>query len=279
MGKYLATLCAASVVYGIALAKPPLDKASNQKASSASKSYGYAQTPIAGDAESLPANFKGYQCSSITKSLSALNLKKDEFESQQQFDQRTAASGAIALTGSITSADPMAFVSQHSFFQYDAERQAFTSTVYFGRYGTINDANAGLFPAEPVETISQIDKQYEASNAYGAKAIVDSTSRQVCGVVLSTAIRTKSWDSIQLKIDFPMPSDEARTAKGDLKIVLLGAIIPPYIGAFYTSTQATISSPSAYTASGDAVVMRFDEAWVFNQRTGKIYAKVRPTLR
>ncbi|GGH62149.1 hypothetical protein GCM10010975_26550 [Comamonas phosphati] len=251
----------------------------NSRSAVSVKDDGYAQSSIDLKSDALPPKFKGYKCSDIVKGLKSLNAVKDEFETRQQFEDRLLTGSTRALNGSITAVDPMVFVRQKDVaIKYEAESQSFKGSIYLGRSGMIRSEN-GLFEAEALEVLGKSSRSYEATNGYGAKALVQEANATVCGVLFKTSQGKKSWESLRLNFDFPMEPGQAREAKEFMRIAFVGALMLPYLGTYASFVEPTISSPYASNTTGDAVVMRLDEAWVFNGRTGQIYAKVRPYIK
>lgn len=274
------TFATASIALSFALSLPAVAAGakSNAKAQNRIVDDGYAKTALSLSDEKLPQNFKGYSCTEIVKGLQSLNIKKDEFETKQEFEDRLMNDGLKKLSGSITAADPMIFVYNKSLsdFKYDPESQAFKGRSYFGKDGMLKEGYE-LFDAAPLVILSNSRKSYIGVNGFGASTKVEESSTKVCGVIFKQAKKKTIYGPLKIEYNIPMASEKARELKDSLKIAFVGALSIPYLGRYVSFSKPTVSSPYDISITGDAIVIRLEEVWVFDEKTGEIFARVQPS--
>lgn len=269
----IALTCSLSLPAVAAGAKP------NTKAQTRVAEDGYTKTAINLSDQNLPQNFRGYSCTAIVKGLKSINTKKDDFESKQAFEERLLNESTKRLSGEITAADPMVFVYEKKFsdLKYDAETQSFKGRSYFGKSGMLS-AGDGIFDAVRQETISSSSRTYTGTNSFGARIKVEETVANVCGLIFKPVNKTSSYSSLRVEYNIPMEPEKARRTADSIKIAFAGALSIPYLGTYAQFFEPTINDPHDIKMTGDAVVMRLDEVLVFDERTGEIFARIKPTI-
>lgn len=240
---------------------------------------GYTKTAINLSDQNFPQNFRGYSCTEIVKGLKSINTKKDDFESKQAFEERLLNESTKRLSGAITAADPMVFVYDKKFsdLKYDAETQSFKGRSYFGKSGMLS-AGDGIFDAVRQETVSSSSRTYTGTNGFGARIKVEETVTNVCGLIFKPVSKASSYSSLRVEYNIPMEPEKARRTADSIKIAFAGALSIPYLGTYAQFFEPTINDPHDIKVTGDAVVMRLDEVLVFDERTGEIFARIKPTI-
>ncbi|MCO8251105.1 hypothetical protein [Comamonas thiooxydans] len=277
----LFTFATASVALACSLSFPAVATGAKQNAKAQTRVIddGYAKTAVNLSDQNLPPNFRGYSCTEIVKGLKSINTKKDDFESKQAFEERLMNESTKRVSGTITAADPMVFVYDKKFsdLKYDAEVQSFKGRSYFGKSGMLGTGD-GIFDAVRQELVSSSSRTYTGTNGFGAKTKVEETVATVCGLIFKPESKTPSYSSLRVEYNIPMEPEKARSIKDSIKVAFVGALAIPYLGRYAQFIEPTITNPYDLKVTGDAVVMRLDEVLVFDERTGEIYARIKPTI-
>lgn len=114
-------------------------------------------------------------------------------------------------------------------------------------------------------------KKYEASNAYGAKAIVTSHEGTDYGIF----VENKS--KFEENIEFTLPSDDAKALKNNFGIMFACELKPDtkkgYFKQDFTYLEASFSFPDSYSFSEHYIRVDVTEVVIFNNKTGTVYLK------
>lgn len=215
----------------------------------------------------LPPHYRG---NSIERLIAAITPPaKGEFESTSEYEKRVGqpvAGGIYAF--------PLEEGS-HCFIKYNADAQAFDVTVYGDVGVSIGYKRDYKRQALVVKEVTLSRREYESTNAFGAKATV-TAARYRTFALIPTAWTGGSMSKISLQA--PVPVEQAPKVKADLRTLAIlrcdGSRDAIASGTYMI--DATISSPSEilkeyHYLRGDLVAF-----WVYGFEDGKIYSKTTP---
>lgn len=264
-------ILAAALVATAAAGAPAKPKAKPAGSAADGSERVYAAVPLDPSVDALPKGYAGHDCRTMSRALKALNPAKDEYETTAAYAERVAAFGAKPIAGSVTVADYVAFVPDYPLIttSYDADVGQFRIS---GSMGAI-DGLVGSSLVLSVVTDSKVltRSTYIAANAYGRKVEVRKTQLYACAVALPQlrqSYRSAAFDAI-----VSLSPDEAKVAKENVAILYVGKLAEPYWAKFFFNIEPKIDSPTETTWTGDALVIRDAEVWLFDKRTGRIYQK------
>ena len=172
--------------------------------------------------------------------------------------------------------------------EYDADRSRMVMRLWVKRDPSTTDINEDsiTFPIlNKVETST-----YPASNAFGAQVQVQRTS-EVAHAVAPVPVPVEMLHRQQkqytvdgtwrecLEVDVPMPPEEARQRKDDLRFIILARTATRTKARTYSDNyewKATISSPSARYTETNAVYVDMGSmhVWVADIRRGDILKRM-----
>lgn len=213
--------------------------------------------------DKLPENFRGHDPERLFTVLRMLKVKdKDEYETSEQYKKRVSEAFAEPLYESVHASKPLAFVSKIGNYgvTYNADRQEFKVK----KWGTWNIRFGHGWPL--VESTSR-GPGYVGSNAFGVTKDVDSKTTKI------TAIFPRKGDMEYIVGTVKVPAETARASAGNLAIVVVGRLVPPYIESAVDRESPTVSSPTEETTYLDLIRVTFDEMWLVNLSTGEIFTK------
>lgn len=217
----------------------------------------------------FPPNFKGEDCDTLATVLKSSAPKKDEFESTSDYDKRIQGALATMSVSGKPLAEPRYFVNSDQISgTYDADKGAMK--VYGSlRQSTkvspaINYASTVIVKIRSAKT-----SQYEGKNRFGTSTTVKNYRDEICGVAFLNVspVTDHQWMG---KIEFPLSADVARRSKGNIGIVYLARLAPPFVVEHRQYIAPTISAPSEILVTGDAMTAVLDHFYVVNRRTGEV---------
>lgn len=193
--------------------------------------------------------------------------KKDEFETSSAFAKRAARAidtGVVAIPLD-SSAVPA--------IEYDADKGLFT--IYLPSFGVRASATSmDRFESITVHEEEKTIGTHEASNAFGAKAIV--TDKLGMRWVVATSNRPKYSSTPAIK--FRESPDAARALRPYLHIYAVGTVGPNSAGSVtsedVTGFTATISTPISLATQIHVLWMETLDILVVDERTGGVVAKL-----
>ncbi|NTV05180.1 MAG: hypothetical protein HGA59_01540 [Chlorobiaceae bacterium] len=209
----------------------------------------------------LPIDFKGTNIITLYNQLDIANSEKNEFETKDAYRKRIQDNYPHEIYSFVKVIDYRLGFGD-LFFNYDPEKQIMSL-----HYWSYSDGIKILKNNERRST-------YEASNRFGATTIVTSNHGDVYGI---TPINKKG--GMSRNISFKLSPEEAREQKSDLVALIVCKVCPspgdePKITHKNTeSKQATMDSPYDHVYAQYFINVAIYEVWVFNSKTGVIYAK------
>jgi hypothetical protein len=209
----------------------------------------------------LPVDFKGTNIMALYNKLSKANPEKNEFETKDAYLKRIHDNYPYEIYSFVKETDyRLGLGNLHC--EYDPEKQMMSL-----HYWSYSDGMK-------IFKNNKSRSTYEASNRFGVKTIVTSIRGDVYGI---TSINKKGGTS--RKISFKLSLDEARVQMNDLVALIVCKVCPskgdqPKITHTNTdSSQATMDSPYEDYYTQYFINVTVYEVWVFNSKTGVIYAK------
>lgn len=240
-------------------------------------SAGYASGPFDTSLQKLPAAFKGNDCVKIAARARVIAPPKGKFESSAEFTDRMEAARSQSLLAGMSASDTIAFVPQNSFPQlkYDADK----GVAKFEHYTQLASFRPNpKYPTDKV-TVRQFPlilkhverKKTLRSNAFGATVRVEETKVDGCGLVANN-LTAKGGSFFSNEV--PLSSSEARELDGNVGVLYVGKLMPPYVDDLSSFKEATAESPTEIWWTGDALMFELAEIWYYDKRTGAVAAKV-----
>lgn len=231
--------------------------------------------PFDVNATALPGGFTGHDCATIARRLAAMQISKDGYESKNEYRDRIDAKLSTPLVGSLTANDPVAFVINlpGEAVRYDAESKLLLAA--FEPQNNVSPPDNG-YTKIAGEVLSRRDSKnetYIGANAFGAQTKVTRSKTTVCGVGFQNIGHLKAGFS-PYKFEVSSDGAKARRLRDNLAVLAVGSLAEPYLGRFSYSISPTLSSPWALNLDGEALLMRLDEVWLFDRRSGEILVKI-----
>lgn len=248
-----------------------------QAKAQAEKARPYATAPLDPAAEDLKPNYLGHDCRAFAKKLHSLNPEKGEFETTAAYKDRLDLMSNQIVIGSLKLGDVIGFVPSTDIpakltEQYNADDGSLSLVDYIADGHGM--AGRQLAATKKLDVDTKSRRSYEASNAYGKKVGVTSSSYDTCALAFTNIEHMMSMSAYKLSASFALPSDEARAAKGNISTLYVGTLERPYLKEFGDYLKPTIDSPREAVWNGDALVMKLVQVWFFNKQTGKVYKKL-----
>jgi hypothetical protein len=246
--------------------------------------------------DKLAPGFTGHNIKAIFKDLVTKKDKavKGEFETTAEFEARLQRETQVPILGRLDRNGYFAFVINNSSGEtfYDADSQVMTIAIALGSgsESIYKDSNKKAL-ASHVEVKSE---KYEGSNAYGAKATVTrnlgeyydvafqnysrfGVSRYIDSRTRSEGYTEDAFAKDVIIVRIPMDVALAREVKSRLKILAIVNLVEPYTyeGSFYE--KPTISRPDEYVIQYHFLNTELLQLWIFDESTGRIFAKQKPS--
>jgi hypothetical protein len=243
-------------------------------------------TAFGQDVDRLPPNYPGLDPVKFFEMFKSKvgSLKKGEFETSEEFAQRTADKDA--LLAPINTTYVYAFRISNIPIKYDADAQTYVIGGRFG-YSCKETYSFGKFKdwvTCKVSPISRDNDTYVGSNAYGASRTVERTRGRDFAVaiakgsaVLSTAFTQERYfkDDYSFQDRLPVPLEKARDLK-DMKVSVLfvGRITDAkIIEGRGTLIEPKVDSPTDLFIMEEAVPFELKKIIYYVIQTGEILAQ------
>lgn len=224
--------------------------------------------------ETLPVGYRGHDCAAIATVLKKQKTGKDEMETTDEYKARMENMSSIKLGPSLTIGDTVALRVEID-SERDVKYMADGRTLYIMSQPQpsmiyVNENGPGSNWVSLVRTEGR-EKRYQASNAYGATVTVTSRNFKTCAVAF-TNLGHSPHESIDVWLT-DVGSDIARKAKAGVNFYYVGKLQRPFIRGVHASSVATISSPYESSWTGDALVLKLEQAWAVEAKTGEVMGK------
>lgn len=233
---------------------------------------------------SLPPYYFGHDMVAIYERLASAFPPKDEFESTEAYRKR--------LEGTYPQ-DIFAFVLEKTLgmvavASYNPDVQSMAVEINACKLRRMRESKSYQNLLDYDETvivtkhISGPTIEYEAGNKLGAKTIVTEQIAREFGISLinkDSFARTEKYSiSRERNINFKISPEEGRDLKTNLGIVFickvkLGGEPPAHSFKSFYHVKPTMDSPRELSFQQFFVNVDLFEIWVFNKKTGTVYAK------
>ncbi len=246
----------------------------------------YLTRPLPISAETVGPSFRGHDIVSLVTELrrSPLGAAKSEFETTPQYEQRLKSLLESRSRQYVFALDE--FTAEAS---YDADKEVtnvsvtapFVVGVYDSDNHIVNDPKGdSTYFSSGIElrSILRSTSQYVASNSLGVKVNVTRSTYDEFGVVINKD------DTLFLDIgpccdhagtrkavlSLDMDVQTAKLLKPFLSAALVCTLVNPIVYAGTGGTTPTISSPREVKTNQQYLLVRPDELWVYDRRSGHV---------
>lgn len=234
--------------------------------------------------ESLPKNYEGIDQLNLFKLYKnrAIDIEKDEFETQEEFANRF---DSITAINPVLSKDSLyAFSLKIAKFKYNAENQEYeikdANFSPYECYETSSSPNPGWITC-PTILISEKRHTSIQSNAFGTEVEVSEVSRVELGVAIPKLgcigrdFLEKGYDSYSISKKIPLEKDVAKKFKGKtISAIFVGHPTSLQIikgrGEF---SQPRLDFPYEFTTDEFAIPINPEWIIIYAKETGEIIEK------
>jgi hypothetical protein len=252
-------------------AKKP-SKSAPPKVKSAGLSY--ATTPFDDTWKVLPKNYRGHDIRAVHKALSKnLNLQKDQYETEEQFKQRTQQAWEKTILGNMTADDQFAFIEEAQEKEYDAEHARFIFKIE-------NLRGDGLVIQSKRTGENRLGQDIAKRTVQDGKRKrrmrgQETTSTDLAGAIFESMVQSAgAWEIFTVKfsaedweklnnITVDMQPEEARKNKDKLSLLFVGNI------PSFWPTKAKTASFVPYALN--SLQLGLNKIIIYNYQTGEIY--------
>lgn len=238
-------------------------------------------TAFVQDGERLPGGYAGLDPKNFLAMFKSKvdGLKKGEFETSEEFAQRTANKDALLTP--INTSDLYAFrIKYYLSIKYDADAQVYSIGSQYG-YSCKDALTVKDWVTCKVDSVSSEEDTYTGSNAYGASLTV--TRKRGCFFALaipksSSLLRSMfsqerdSQNTYTYQDKISVPLEKARNLKDmEVAVLFVGRVSDTRIvEGFPLLISPTIDSPSDYFITEDAVPFALKKIIYYVVKTGEI---------
>ncbi len=241
-----------------------------------SESVSYSTVPFDDTWKSLPQSYNGHDIVAVHKSLSKiLEIKKDEFETEEQYKERRKKAWQKTIIGNMNADDKFAFVLDNPQKEYDAENSRFIFEIKrFEHNGVIlKDFRVGddEFKEKKLKEYIKNEKikrriqgkdtwQTDMAGAYMGALVQAGGIREIFTIDFSK----ENWEMVN-KIVVDMPPDVARKTNDYIRILFVGSI------SGYTPRLENFGFVNYYS---NRLGVNLEKLIVYNYKTGEIYLNI-----
>jgi hypothetical protein len=270
---------------GVSAQKQPPQKRTEPQPKSAAKSFDLA-------ADRLPPGYQGHDIETLYQALRKAFPPKGEFETTEEYHKRLQSKhfdGIYAFRYDDFGGD---------IWQYDADKQLITLRIPFQREFKL-EMTGDYFAGEVMTTnsIKYYRKQkgsYQAQNAFGVQVTVKRIEVTEYGFAVVNSSELTLDPSADRDVTMMGGKDyvvaltatpkDARILKKTLALLFLCQVkprtgSPAYIIEERTTKRPTIDSPYEGETIDRLVFVELLQIWVYDTKTGEIYAKYDPVQR
>lgn len=233
-----------------------------------------ALMPFDDKLEALSPAYTGQVCGDIVGDVKKLRLIKDEFESTADYQSRVGQMANAGLRGQLRLSDTLAFVVPRNVleFNYDADKAQMSGSFDIGDYSQLSSAKTEILSSRTLNQMYEGASKGRTRSASGIEVYVDLFQYRVCALNIAN---TRAWQRV--RPEFNITADEARLAKSRLRILYVGHLVPQFIQSYLHVRSPSASRMTEGTYAGNALVFQLEQIWVFDQGTGRVYQKIKPS--
>ncbi len=222
--------------------------------SKAVKKIDYLTTPFELSLNTLTPNFLGHNASFVFSSLVPLAAETQigcgKFEKSQDCQDRLNRLYDKTLWKDFTARDLLTF-SIPIECGYNADAEKFWCSSSFNGY-TWSHKKIG-------------SDTYTGQNAFGVKKIV----------------KYEKFENIIIEVDRTKPDftlkdikpDEARRLNSNLRLLIIGEILQPFVRRKNVSYKPTLNEPNHTEGDNKFIIIEVKEIWIYDFETGKVFEK------
>jgi hypothetical protein len=228
--------------------------------------------PASLDQLALPKEYKGHKCRVLASRLAKLDAVKGEFETTEKFQARLEAIKTINLSGSIYMGSLLAFAKDIDAENVSYDADARMLKIRYVSPSISNLANSDVTAGFISDLKEASSKTYSGSNAYGKTVNVKQTVYDGCAVGFVNFVRIDAYGAGKT-IEREMEIEDAKVTKANLAVLYLGQLTEPYSSKYENYKKPTIDFPYESVHSGRMILIRVEQTWIYNKKTGVIYEK------
>ncbi len=240
--------------FAFAQSKRPARKAVSINKNEAIQKTNYLTSPFKSDVDYLTPHFLGHNANLVFLSLIPLAIETQKgcgkFEKKQQCQDRLNELYDRTLWKDFTARDLLAF-SIPIDCDYDADAEKFRCSNFLSDY---------MWSHKKIGSSS-----YVGENAFGVKKLVKYEKFE--NIIIEVD---------KIKPDFTIeniPPNEAKKLSSNLRLLIIGETLQPFVKSKTVSYKPTIDEPSHTEGNNKFVVIELKEVWIYDFETGKIFAK------
>lgn len=240
--------------------------------------------------EKLPPNYMGNDFTKVFSSLVENFKSKDEFETTEAFEQRTASAIEKILFGNIKPFSILSFRYDSIESQYNADTQILSVFIKVRPlYSVENIIKGEATNIRAIQVKSSVIKElgtYEGQNAYGAKITIAKSEDYQFTLAINNVRDFRSYLSAKtdrfappdtnLEINLNLPPAEAKAAKVNLSCLFIFSPKKPFVGVDFQQLSPKFDFPHDVKIYNSYLQGRLIGIWLFNRSTGGIYKKIEP---
>lgn len=245
-----------------------------------SREVDYLKIPFDVNLEIIPVPFLGHNILDVIIGFSHRNeIKKDEFETSEQYKKRLFEKLAEPLFGQVYTDSVLVFVIENKELEltplqkeYDADNQTLKIEIMtervFKHDGDFDETMQGLQIMKGSSDVSETTEQ----NAYGAKFTVRNvrTSDYLLAIHDNKIIKEDKGFVRNLKLD-PI---EAKKIKDNIAALIIVKPTAPFSSWGELYRGATYSYPNRSRFSFSYLHVNLLGIWLYNNKTGVIISKI-----
>lgn len=247
--------------------------ASAQKRKPAVPQVQFSQTVFDLTAKQLPPKYLGHSLVDVWGLLNDRKKKfsQGEYETTQAWQTRLAKLKTERLMGEVTMVSDYAFKLTNVETTYSADAEALTLTAQTAKSGFDSINNDSLLGFDSIQWWYNNKKAgaYVGSNAFGVKRRVQVETEQIYYLLFKPETLGKANT---LTIHDVKP-ETAKVIRPQLRALLIGTPMEPYIGGDKEETDATIDDPVKTLTYSFYLYFKPKAIWFYNTQTGEVYYK------
>lgn len=243
----------------------------------------YSNVPFTLTATRLPPNYQGNDLLLLFTNIGKLQhaLQKDDFETSEEYEVRSAAEVKKPILGSATLKDLLAFsfAPEEGNLQYNADAEEFTLHVPT-EWVVAREWERTVIGLEsaPCKKADSWSRTYSAQNAFGAKIEVTGfTTAYKCLWIKEGTLATNSESDLRdhgFTTRISMTREKARNAKSKIRVLLVGRLVDRRTSSRVSHVEPTIADPLELLRTFEFLPFWLKQAVIYNSSTGDVYTAI-----
>ncbi len=259
------------------MGQPPPGPAPTKPPSSCSN------VPFTLTATRLPPNYQGNDLLLLFTNIGKLQhtLQKDDFETSEEYEARSAAEVKKPILGSATIRDLLAFSfpPDEGDSKYNADAQEFTLHVPM-EWVVAREWEGTVIRLEnsPCNKAHSSSRTYSGQNAFGAKTEVASfTTVYNCLWIKEGTLAVNSESDLRdhgFTTRIGMTREKARNAKSRIRVLLVGRLLDRRTSSRWSGKEPTIAEPVQLHETFEFLPFWLKQVFIYNSSTGEVYTAI-----